>query len=107
MNMSVIVTVLTKGDPKRVEEYAAANTDSMLAITDSAKSHGLIAHRFYGAGDEVLVIDEWPDGDSFHAFFEENADRIGPIMQAAGAQGPPETKVWEKLETGDDVGWEA
>lgn len=103
--MSVIVTVLTKGDPKQVEEYASANQESMTAIIDSAKSHGVMAHRFYGAGDQVLVIDEWPDGDSFQAFFEENGDRIGPIMQAAGAQGPPEVTIWTKLETGDDVGW--
>ncbi|MFL5823882.1 MAG: hypothetical protein ACJ764_10620 [Solirubrobacteraceae bacterium] len=105
--MAVIVTILTKGDPKQVEEYASANGDSMQAIIESAKSHGLIAHRFYGSDGQVLVIDEWPDGDSFHAFFQENSDRIGPIMEAAGAQGPPEINVWNKLETGDDIGWGA
>ena len=105
--MSVIVTVLTKGDPKQVEEHASANSDSMKEIVASAQSHGLIAHRFYGTDGQVLVIDEWPDGDSFHAFFEENSDRIGPIMEAAGAQGPPEITVWNKLETHDDVGWGA
>jgi hypothetical protein len=103
----VIVTVLTKGDPKAVEAYASANPDSMNSILDSAKSHGVIAHRFYGADGQVLVIDEWPDGESFNAFFQENSDRIGPIMQAAGAQGPPEINVWNKLETHDDVGWES
>lgn len=105
--MSVIVTVLTKGDPKQVEEYAAANADAMQSIAESARSHGLIGHRFYGTDGQVLVIDEWPDGESFHAFFEENSDRIGGIMQAAGAQGPPEINVWQKLETNDDVGWGA
>ena len=35
----------------------------------------------------------------------ENGDRIGPIMEAAGAQGPPEVNVWRKLATGDDIGW--
>jgi hypothetical protein len=100
------VTILTKGDPKLVEEYASANAEAMQSITDSAKSHGLIAHRFYGTDGQVLVIDEWPDGDSFNAFFQENGDRIGPIMQAAGAQGPPDVNVWQKLNTGDDIGWE-
>ncbi len=103
--MSVIVTVLTKGDPGQVEEYASANSDAMQSITESAKSHGLIAHRFYGADGQVLVIDEWPDGESFQAFFQENSDRIGPIMEAAGAQGRPEVTVWNKLETHDEVGW--
>jgi hypothetical protein len=102
-----MVTILTKGDPRAVEEYAAANPDVMHSITDSAKSHGLIAHRFYGADGQVLVIDEWPDGESFHAFFAENNERIGPIMQAAGAQGPPEIGVWNKMDTADDVGWGA
>ena len=105
--MSVIVTVLTDGDPKQVEEYTSANADSMRRITESAKSHGIIAHRFYGSDGKVLVIDEWPDADSFHTFFEENSDQIGPIMQAAGAQGPPEVNVWHKLNTGDDVGWDS
>ena len=105
--MSVIVTVLTKGDPKQVEEYAAANADAMQAIIESAKGHGVIAHRFYGGDGQVLVIDELPDADSFQTFFQENGDRIGPIMQAAGAQGPPEINIWEKLETHDDVGWGA
>jgi hypothetical protein len=105
--VSAIVTVLTKGDPKQVEEFAAANPGPVRAIIESAKSHGLIAHRFYGADGAVLVIDEWPDADSFHAFFEENRERIGPIMQAAGAQGPPEINTWRKLETGDEVGWGA
>ena len=105
--MSVIVTVLTKGDPKAVEEYAAANRDAMQEIIDSAKSHGVMAHRFYGGDGEVLVIDEWPSGENFQTFFSENSDRIGPIMQAAGAQGPPEVNIWTKLETGDEVGWGA
>jgi hypothetical protein len=105
--VSVIVTVLTQGDPKQVREYAAANSDAMKSISDSARSHGLIAHRFYGSEGRVLVIDEWPDGESFRAFFGENSDKIGPIMQAAGAQGPPEINVWHKLDTGDDIGWGA
>jgi hypothetical protein len=103
--VSVIVTVLTQGDPRRVEDYASANAESMRSITESARGHGLIAHRFYGGDGQVLVIDEWPDSDSFQAFFQENSDRIGPIMEAAGAQGPPQVNIWHKLETHDEVGW--
>jgi hypothetical protein len=34
---------------------------------ETAKKHGLIAHRFYGSedGSKVLVVDEWPDRQSF------------------------------------------
>ena len=78
----------------------------MTAIVDEAKQAGVIAHRFYGSEDgQIMVIDEWPDGQSFHSFFEATSDRIGPLMQEVGAQGEPDVTVWRKLETHDDVGW--
>lgn len=104
--MSVIITVWVQGDPRKIEEFAAENPDEMRTILESAKSHGLIAHRFYGSGGQVMVIDEWPDEQSFRSFFEENRDRIGPMMAAAGAQGEPGINSWRKLETHDELGWE-
>ena len=104
--MSVIMTLWIQGDPKGVEEHAAANGDVWQEILKSAVSYGLIAHRFYGSDGQIMVIDEWPDADSFQAFFEENRPRIEPIMQAAGAQGEPSPNFWHKLDTGDDYGWE-
>ena len=41
--MSIIVTVRAKGDPRRVEEHAAADPEAMRAIADRAKQHGVIA----------------------------------------------------------------
>ena len=103
--MSVIVTLSMQGDPKKLEEHAAGDREGMQAIVDSAKAHGLIAHRFYGSADgEIMVADEWPDEDSFKAFFAENGGRIGPMMQAAGISTEPQPKFWHKLETHDDVG---
>lgn len=105
--MSVIVTLTVKGDPKRLEENAAGDRDGMQAIVESAKAHGLIAHRFYGSADgEIMVIDEWPDSASFQSFFQESAGRIGPMMQAAGVTTEPEPKFWQKLETYDEYGWD-
>lgn len=104
--MTVIVTLRLNSDPKRLEEIATA--DRMQPIVETAKSHGLIAHRFYGSDDgQVMVIDEWPDRQSFQTFFESTQDQIGPLMQDAGAQSAPEVTFWEKLETHDDVGWGA
>jgi hypothetical protein len=106
--MSVIVTLWAKGDPKKLEEHAAANAEAMQSIAESAKSHGLIAHRFYGSDDgQIMVIDEWPDPQSFQTFFQENGERIGPMMQAAGIQGEPAANFWHKLDTKDEVGWDA
>jgi hypothetical protein len=105
--MSVIMTFRVFGNPDEVERYAQEHPDEMQAITERAKGHGLIAHRFYGSGGEVLVVDEWPDAESFQRFFAEVEPELGPMMQAAGVTGQPEITFWNKLETKDDVGWNA
>lgn len=105
--MSVIMTAWVQGDPRAGEEFAAANRDEMQSVLESAKSHGLIAHRFYGSEGQIMVIDEWPDEQSFQSFFEENRDRIQPMFQAAGATSEPGINFWHKLDTGDEFGWGA
>jgi hypothetical protein len=103
-----MMTVVVSGDPSRLEEHASSIPDTMQEILASAKEHGLIAHRFYGSDSgEIMVVDEWPDGDSFHSFFEENRERIGSLMQGAGVTSEPQPKIWRKLETRDDYGWGA
>ena len=105
--MSVIVTLRMKGDAAGLEKYAGEHPDEMSAIVDRAKSHGLMAHRFYGSdGGEIMVVDEWPDFDSFQTFFSEAEGQIGPLMGAAGVEGEPEIVSWRKLETGDSYGWD-
>jgi hypothetical protein len=106
--MSVLMTLSVKGDPKKLEELAASDPGAVRAILESAKSHGLIAHRFYGSEDgEILVVDEWPDGQSFWSFFEENSESIGPMFEGAGVTAQPEPRIWRKLETQDEYGWGA
>jgi hypothetical protein len=106
--MSVIVTLSMKGDPAKLEQHAGSNPDSMQAILQSAKERGVIAHRFYGSDDgEILVVDEWPDEQSFQSFFEENSGSIGPMMQAAGVTSEPQVRFWRKLESNDEHGWGA
>jgi quinol monooxygenase YgiN len=104
--MSVIMTLRTKADPAAVEAYAAANPETLAQVIAISKEHGVIAHRFYGSDDgQIMVIDEWPDAESFNAFFGASESLIGPMMGAVGAS-PPEITFWRKLETNDDVGWE-
>ena len=81
--MSVIMTLRVPGDPKAVERMAQEDPERMQRITGLAKSHGLIAHRFYGSENQLLVIDEWPDAESFQRFFAEAEADVGPMMQAA------------------------
>ena len=106
--MSVIVTVTTRGDAAKLEAYTAANTDTMQGVLDRATQHGLIAHRFYGADDgRIMVIDEWPDAESFQAFFEAQGPHIQAVMSEMGVSSEPEITFWRKLESHDEVGWEA
>jgi len=83
--MSIIMTLRAKGDPSKMEQAAASDPDRMRSILDQAKEHGVIAHRFYGSEDgQIMVVDEWPDAQSFQSFFEQEQSRIQPLMQEAG-----------------------
>jgi hypothetical protein len=105
--MSVIMTMHLHGDADRLEKFAAENAESMRAIVDKAKEHGVIAHRFYGTDDgQIMVADEWPDAESFQRFFTEMGSQIGPMMEAVGVTEEPRPVFWRRLETGDEVGWE-
>jgi heme-degrading monooxygenase HmoA len=104
--MSVIMTLVVPADPSAVESTFQNDPDKIDRIMEAAKSHGVIGHRFYGSGNKVMVIDEWPDEASFRAFFSEMEHEIGPVMQAV-AQGEPEITIWTKLDTRDDYGWDA
>jgi heme-degrading monooxygenase HmoA len=106
--MSVIMTLRANGDPAELERRAAGNPAAIRAISDRAKQHGLIAHRFYGSDDgQIMVVDEWPDADSFRAFFEEMRAEIEPLMREIGVTAEPEVTFWRKLESHDEVGWAA
>jgi hypothetical protein len=102
--MSVIMTLRVPGDPDRFEQLTAEMGDEFRSIAERAKAHGVIAHRFYASDGQIMAIDEWPDPESFQAFYEQEQGTIGPMM-AQVATGEPEVTFWRKLETGDDVGW--
>jgi quinol monooxygenase YgiN len=105
--MSVIMTLQVRGDPDRLEAYAAENEETVRAIAEKAKEHGVIAHRFYGTSDgQIMVVDEWPDEESFRGFFETTRSEIGPMFDAMGITGDPQPTFWRKLESHDEVGWE-
>jgi quinol monooxygenase YgiN len=105
--VSVIVTVTVAGNPGLLEAHAEAHPEAMRAIADRAARHGVIAHRFYGADGRIMLIDEWPDEQSFQAFFAEGGPEIETIMAAAAISSEPEVAFWRKLETRDEIGWDA
>ena len=105
--MSIIMTFRAMGDPKKLEQRAAENPDALRSITEHAKEHGLIGHRFYGSdGGQIMVIDEWPDPESFQGFYEHMRSEIEPLMREVGVTAEPEVTFWRQLETHDEVGWE-
>ena len=106
-SMSVIVTLRVSGDAAAFEEQVAAQAEAIGRIMGIAKRRGLIAHRWYGADGEFMAVDEWPDAESFQAFFDEAQPDIGPVMQATGVTSPPNVTFWRTLETNDAVGWNA
>jgi heme-degrading monooxygenase HmoA len=107
VSMSVIMTLTVTGDPKALEQFTSDNRAKMDAVLEAAKRHGLIAHRFYGSDDggRVMVLDEWPDRQSFEAFFKEQESEIGPMFGAAGVTSQPEPVFWDELATHDAFGW--
>ncbi|NUR62249.1 MAG: hypothetical protein HOV87_26850 [Catenulispora sp.] len=107
--MSVIMTLRIEGNAEALEKYAQEHKQEMKTVLGAAKSHGLIGHRFYGSqdGSGLIVVDEWPDRQSFESFYEEQADAIRPMFEAAQPKGEPTPMYWEELETGDAYGWGA
>jgi hypothetical protein len=105
--MSVIMTLRAKGDPQKTEQVAQGNPDRMQRILEQAKENGLIAHRFYGSDSgDILVIDEWPDPESFQRFWDAAGGEIGPMMGEMGVTEEPQPEFWRKLDTRDEYGWE-
>ena len=90
-----------------MEQFATHNTEKARSNLEAAKRHGLIAHRFYGSedGGTVMVLDEWPDRQSFESFFQEQASEIGPMFEAAGVTAQIEPTFWRELATHDAYGW--
>jgi hypothetical protein len=99
--MSVITVLRVKGNPADLERYAAGpGGEVMRRIGEVAKAAGAVRHTFAGGDNEVLVIDEWPDEQTFQAFFASQPE-IADVMRDGGAQGPPETNFYRKLNTPD------
>jgi hypothetical protein len=107
--MSVIMALRLDGDPAKFEEYVKDHPE-MAEIGDDAVKRGLIAHRFFGSqdGNHVIVVDEWPDAETFQAFYSANEGKIGEMMGAAGVSGEgAQPEFWRVLETPDKHGWES
>jgi hypothetical protein len=100
------MTMWIQGDPEKLEQIANEDRTTMSGIADRAKENGCIAHRFYGTEGQILVVDEWPDPESFQRFFEGERGEIERMMGEIGASGEPGITFWRPLETHDEIGWD-
>ena len=101
--MSVLMLLRVKGDARKVEQFAADNPGAMKSIVERATSNGLIRHRFFGTADEIIVVDEWPDEQSFHKFFAESPE-IAEMMKGVGVTTEPTILFARQLDVDDAVG---
>ncbi len=103
--MSVMISLRMKGDPDRFEELVGNDPERLTRISNQAREAGCTAHAFYAnaAGGELLVVDEWPDAESFMGFFEGTMHEIGPLMADVGVTEPPTPIVWRQLDTPDRI----
>ena len=97
--MSVLMTMRVSADAKAIEQ---TSPEVLKSVVDRAKSLGATQHHFYGTDKEVLVIDEWPDEQTFQHFFESTPE-VKEIMDRAGA-GEPQISFWHHLDVDDDIG---
>jgi hypothetical protein len=101
--MSVMMGLrIAVDDVDRFEETVKSDPARLSAIAGRAKEYGAIHHAFYAnlAGGEVLVVDEWPDAESFQRFFDASPD-IGEMMGEAGVTSEPHPVFWRELDTPD------
>jgi hypothetical protein len=99
--MSVLMTLGVTGDGAALEKFGADEGAMFAGVIDAAKKRGLISHHFFGSDSEVLVVDEWPDEQSF---YEEAGRQIEQMMGAAGVTSEPSIEFWRHLDVGDEVG---
>jgi len=99
--MSVIVIGRFQGNPADLEAFASgAGADVIRGLGEAARAAGALSHRFVGGHNEILLVDEWTDEESFQKFFANQPDIPG-AMQGAGMHGQPEFTVYRPLSTPD------
>ena len=99
--MSVIVLVRVPVDTANLEKVWAERADDFKKVADDGKAQGAMHHRWGFGDDYAMVIDEWADAASFQKFFDNQA-LIPQLLQAAGAQGPPEVTIVETQDQAPD-----
>ncbi|MEI9430202.1 hypothetical protein [Mesorhizobium sp. Cs1299R1N3] len=92
--MTIMCTVSITGTTvEKIREVSKERPDLGEKLGKLLKQHGLIAHRRFYNGNEVLDLDEWETEEGFHAFIKEARPIIDELARLRGADIPTD-KVW-------------
>jgi hypothetical protein len=86
-----------------VVRAAAGNPGGIESLIPLPRAPGIEADP--EDGTKVLIVDEWPDRESFESFAEEQAPQIEPMFKAANGTEISEPTYWRELTTYDAFGW--
>jgi quinol monooxygenase YgiN len=99
--MSVMMGLRIEVDVDKFKEMAAANGETLEAVSARGREKGCLHHAFYANADggEILVVDEWSDKESFLDFFRSTPE-IPQMFADAGVQVEPHPVFWERVDSG-------
>jgi hypothetical protein len=101
--VSVLMVLRVPADAASLERAASENREMFMSISEDARTRGAVHHDFYEGDGEIVVVDEWDSPESFQSFFDDNGEKIGQLMAAAGVQGQPgPPQFYRKLSLGDE-----
>jgi hypothetical protein len=92
----VVIARFPIEDPGQAVEWARAHPDIPEEITTYGKTLGQIGHRILLGEKELVVIDEWPNEESFRTFFSE-APRMDQFLSGAGLSSDPVVSVHQAV----------
>jgi hypothetical protein len=99
--MSVLITIKFPVTAETMERVVDDHHDTMMAIIEDGRRQGAIHHQFTADPDgAAVVVDEWPDEETWQRFFAQQDD-IKKVMSAAGVASEPTVTVYRILDTPD------
>ncbi|GLZ47472.1 hypothetical protein Acsp06_36570 [Actinomycetospora sp. NBRC 106375] len=101
--MSVMITMKFPISADVMEKTVNDHREMIMSITQDGQRQGLIHHQFAEDSEgNALVVDEWPDEETFQRFFAGQED-IKKVLAAAGVMSEPVVTVCRIIDTPDRV----
>jgi heme-degrading monooxygenase HmoA len=100
--MTTLVIMRAQGAAEQLREMASRTPNPFEQVRERAlASGGILRHRFFHTGNELIVVDEWESQEAFERFMQ--SPELQKILGEA-AEGRPEITFAEQIDVGDNVG---